>query len=450
MFQIKKIGKKMWDSTILTTMTSLIVSLLRFMALTPIILIKFNNMEVSFFYLIASFLIFSDILKIKMCSVFITMLSFAKSGREDLAPLSGKKEVSEEMNEKSFTNCLYVGKKLLARVAIFFSLVSAGLAAYGLGNLIQWDFSSAENRDLMYVIPMVGLTDYIGFMFCNKAIGLYGIGKIALVNRLAIVADIMIIILGVIVVYHGYGLLSLLIIQTTCKLAIIPLLNSYCIALLPQTNNRPSLKEQKEIVGWAWTPFWKGIVGNVSDMGTKHITLVVLTAYLSPIVLAPYLMLLNMYRVGILFAQAPLVSDLTNISSRLAKSDNLWLRDFFFKRITLMVVLFSMGVVVLVIFGQEALNYIGSSMILMDQSIMILLGGAVLLDAIFTNTCTIVLSTNRDPFYLQLATSAIIAIVALYTVVDRQDLLLIIIVVYLPKFICLNLKPFKEIRKYIS
>ncbi len=319
--RVSEIPLLLWNSPTFTSWGNYLVQSLRLVAVTPLILTRFDATEIAAWYLFASLNLFGTVLLQRLGVTFSRMFSFAQGGATDLSPITSARAAGQAEPRPPCWDL--IGRlygtlgTLQTGSAILAAIIGIGFGWFALGNLTDgFDLSSP----VWLAFGVMQLSSAIGFVFNRYAVTLRGFNHIALSNRWNVLFTVLSVIGGFITLSLGGSILALVLVMQS--ITVIGLFRNRLIlssVLGGRFTSFPSGGLDKQILSWAWPPLWKGFIAQLANLGTVQLSGVVLTAFASPAVVASYLFSIRMIQVIIQFSQAPFSSQQPRFSRMMAE-----------------------------------------------------------------------------------------------------------------------------------
>jgi len=365
-FSIKQVPSKLWHSPTFTSWGNYLVQSLRLVAVTPLILTRFDTTEIAAWYLFASLNLFGTVLLQRLGLTFSRMFSFAQGGARDLSPITEAKTSSESPQEPCWD---LIGRlygtlgTLQTGSAILAAAIGLVMGWFALGNLTGGFDPSSK---IWLAFGVMQLSSGIGFIFNRYIVALRGFNYVALTNRWNVLFTLLSVLGGFITLSFGGNILSLVLVMQSISVAGLLRNRMVLSSVLGERFRKlPSGGLDRQILGWSWQPLWKGLVGQLANIGTVQLSGVVLSMTATPAVVASYLFSLRMIQVIEQFSQAPFSSQQPRFSRMMAEGQYNQLRSQITKRIFISLALMFVGVTSFGILAPIALKIIGSNAQLM-------------------------------------------------------------------------------------
>ena len=336
--------RRIWNSPTFMTWFNKSAVILKAVILLPLLLIRFDDVELSCWLLFATFSFFSSVLATQTSATCSRMLSMAVGGAKDLSPY--KEKSSNETSRKPNWPLI----KDLSGTIKFINII---IALAGMFLVIFLGYGSFKAILSDYFAPnqiWLSLWVFAGGQFLTQAfrhywIVLRGFNQVALAGRWAALVSIVCTGVSVITIICGGKILSLVIIQQIFfVLEIIILRNLVNRYVSKRFKNYPLPRFNKKIFWWAWTPVWKGVVQVLSNRGSLRIGVLVLTNALTPSELASILLAVRLLDLIDDFSTAPIFSHIPKFGRLLGEGSLSALTESIFKKYRLSVWLQSLSI----------------------------------------------------------------------------------------------------------
>ncbi|GHC06839.1 hypothetical protein [Cerasicoccus arenae] len=434
----------LWNSPTFTTWGNTAVQSLRLVLITPLILTRFDELEIASWYLFASLNFFGVLITQRLNLTFTRMLAFAMGGATSLAPIEGKRVQKNDgtANWPLFERAFGVIGVMTLVVSLVNVLVAYLMAWFGLGNILQ---GASDSHGLWIAFGILQATSFFQFTFLNYQIALQGMNHVAIVNRWSVVWGIFSTIAGSIAVYAGGGIIALVIVMQLTAL-IGTFWNRQMLHLVEGGRARffRIFRFDQEVFHWSWGPTWKGLLGQFGMVGSVQLSGVLYSAYASKGELASYLFALRMIQTLTQMAQAPFIAVQPLMSRLRSMNDIEALRNIVLKRGGLSLLLLLLGIIAFGVVLSPILELIGSNMQFISRPAWFLLGLLVLVVR-FDVFCTLVCAVgNEMVFYWDVAVAALVGLACLFIIQNQLGYYGPILASLLPNILILNWRPYRK------
>lgn len=283
--------------------------------MTPLILTRFDKVELDLFYLLASANFLFVVFQGRLTDTFMKMLSYAFAGADDLSKWTEKRKLSVgEPNWPLFQRA-YMAMGFFLFLAIIPATVFSAVAGWwSLGSLTGFNYE----RGWLWASLAVGvLSPALGLYFQRPEVALQATGRIAIRNRMNVLSSGLSVLAAVIVVQCGGRLFALIITQflfTWIKRALL-------IWRLPKEVKKYSMKSRwdSEIYSWCKEPVFRGCVTVFAGIGIQRTLGIFLASTGIPGFASPFLFAQMVLLSGEKIAYAPLQSQMPRFSKMLAQ-----------------------------------------------------------------------------------------------------------------------------------
>ena len=367
-------GKVLWNSPTFTTWGGQLTKALRFLAVTPLVITSFSEVEIAAWYLFGSLNLFGEIITQRIGLTFSRMFSFAMAGSSDLSPITKSEDRSCTASEPNWV-LMHKLFATLGSLQTISALLTSGIAvlmgAYGLRNIAS---GTPEEASIWAAFLIMQFTGAVATTFNRYPVVLQGMNYVSLVNRWNILLSLFSIAIGFISLTMGAGIVVLSIVMQM----IVPVrifVTRYQVRRV-ENGKFQGAKEygwDKSIISWAWPPLWKGFIGHVSNLGVIQMSGVILTRYGSVETVASYMFSLRQMRMIAMTSQAPFSSQMPKFSRLMAAGSLSELVTGVQKRTFISTMLMVVTCTGLGLLGPWFLTLIGSKVELLDPMSWMLL-----------------------------------------------------------------------------
>lgn len=435
--------RKLWNSPSATSWINQLAQALRLIALTPILLGQFDEVEIAAWYLFASLMFFSEIVNSRVDLTFSRMIAMGMGGASSLAPLKGKnlkkKKAQDSPNWKAIERAYGTIGILNAGLVIFAALSALLLGLYALKNLTV----SANNPEEIWLAFFIFLavklcTD----LFRRYNVMLIGMGYVALNARWSSAFSVMSTLVGVAVLYFGGNIW-----QLALAMQSLILLNVFRVRYLVNhleggvVSRFKGRRFDKEVFDWAFEPFWKGGLLTLANYGALQFASVLFTRHNDPGTVASYLFTLRMLDTGKRLSSVPFYSQGPAMSKKMSQGEISFLGSMIPKRIALCTSLFALGSVALMFVGPLLLGLIESNADLMDPQQMIILCVAMLINQYILYSSYVTAMVNDIVCFKSILASGLMSFILLPVLIPTMGFLGMMIACFVPQILLVNIRP---------
>jgi len=435
--------KKLWNSPSATSWISQLAQALRLIALTPILLGKFDEVEIAAWYLFASLIFFSEIVNSRVDLTFSRMIAMGMGGASNLTPLKEKtvrrKQSNSSPNWQSIERAYGTIGILNAGLVIFAALSAVLLGIYALENLTE-NAGNPEEIWLAFFIFLV--VKLCADLFRRYNIMLIGMGYVALNARWSSAFSVMSTLVGVAVLYFGGNIW-----QLALAMQSLILLNVFRVRYLVNHLEGGVVKTfkgrrfDKEVFEWAFEPFWKGGLLTVANYGALQFANVLFTRNHDAGVVASYLFTLRMLDTGKRLSSVPFYSQGPAMSRKMSQGEISFLGAMIPKRIALCTSLFALGSAALMFLGPLLLGLVSSNIDLMAPRQMIILCVAMLINQYILYSSYVTAMVNDIVCFKSILLSGLISFILLPILIPTMGFLGMMIACFVPQILLVNIRP---------
>ncbi|RRB04226.1 hypothetical protein [Larkinella rosea] len=396
---IKKATNYLWNSPTAMTWGSMLSNSIKLLVLTPLILIKYNVDEIAFWYLLLTINSFTVVVDFGFYPTFSRIISYAFSGLRSIEDF-GKPEIQSDgkpnwdlMNRIYGTiNVTYIALGFLVLFIVFI------FSYFSIENIILKSNTNTGTLWSAYYLFIVS----IFFQFISKKFDavIIGTNHVALINRWNIIINLLSALASILVVYIGANLAWLSFIQLLFSIILVlrSALLEYqiCDGMFRKLN---AFIFDREIFKWCWGPTWKSGVLILCSTGVSQATGLIYSYVANPVSLASYLLSLKLVTTVAQFSQAPFYSKLPLFSTLRVKNNIEQLSTISAQSIKKSLLVFVLGMLVLIFFGDWILTLVKANTTLIDSKILIFMAFVWFLERNHAMHAQIYVTTNRVPFY---------------------------------------------------
>jgi Membrane protein involved in the export of O-antigen and teichoic acid len=432
--------KRTWNSPTFTTWGDQAVRFLRLIAITPLLLTKFDTSEIAAWYLFASLIFLSEIIGTRMQLTFSRMVAFAMAGATDLAPITGKRERTSGQPNWALVERTYgtVGG-INAVVCLFVTVVSGAIGYYGLQAVA--DASTSPNQIWMAFAVMLA-SHAVSFWFQRYAIALKGMNHVALVNRWNAVFGALSIVAGLVALANDVGILGLTVVMQTMSL--IGVLRLWWLLRRIEDGrfrNFCGYRIDREVGGWAREPFVKGLALVITNAGLLQLATVIYAREAPVAATASFAFSLRLLLALRQICEAPFNSHTPKMSRLLAQGELSKLSTLAERKIMIAQALLAIGMICLGIVGPFALRLLEANATFISLPDFLILSSLMFFQrTILFHTLLSAIGNNFVCFWSNLV-SAGISVVLLLVLIPRFGFYGLCFSVFVPQIVALNIQP---------
>ena len=419
------------------------VQSLSLFAVTPLLLTRFDETEITAWYLFASLNFFGTTLSQRLGLTFSRMFSFAMGGASNLAPIKGKRvqENGGQPNWIAFERAYGTIGSLNLGISWVNVLIALAMGLYGLNNILE---GYDAVRRIWMAFGVMQLIAFFVFIFQRYQIALRGMNYVALSNRWQMLFSILSICVGCVALYLGADILILVVVMQS--IVILGLLRDRFFLGRVEGGRVLKLKAyafDREVFVWAWPPVWKGFVAQFGVLGGAQLTTVLYAGVGAKADVASYLFATRMMAMLHEVGHAPMSSVQPLMSKLRAAGDIPRLRSLFRKRMGISLSLIALGILASGLLLPFLMAYIGSSIAFIPLELWLLFGGLSLVVR-FNSYCGSVAAVGNEIIcYWQSAIAAIIASISMLLVGNQVGMLAPILASSVPLILLLNVEPLR-------
>jgi hypothetical protein len=436
-------GLWLWNSPTFTTWGKFLVQSLSLIAVTPLLLTRFDETEIAAWYLFASLNFFGTTISARLGLTFSRMFAFAMGGSSNLAPIKEKRaqENDGQPNWEAFERAYGTIGSLNLGIGWVNVLLAIGMGLYGLSNVLEGYSDAARIWAAFGFMQLIAL---ISFVFQRYSVALQGMNYVALSNRWQIIFSIFSIFVGCVALSLGADILILAVVMQS--VVALGLLRNRVLLGRVEGGRVLKLKAygfDREVFAWAWPPVWKGFIAQFGVVGGVQATAIIYTGIGAKADVASYLFAVRMMSTLTQVAEAPLSSVLPLLAKLRAMGDIPGLRSLLRRRMGISISLLALGVLVGGFLFPFLMKFIGSNVAFIPLDLWLLLGGLTLIIR-FNIFCGGVAAVgNEIIFFWQPALAAIVGAVCVFLIGEQLGMLAPILASTLPLILLVNFGPLR-------
>lgn len=435
--------KKTWHSPTFTSWGNQCAQALRLLAVTPLILVSFNTTEIAAWYLFGSLTFIGTVISQRIGLTFSRMISFAMGGATDLSPIKDKplKRDNTAPNWPLIERAYATTGLLNLCMTIVVTLSALGVGYYGLENLLA---NYPQKNSIWLAFGMMVVTQSAVFFSQQYSVALRGMNYVALINRWNVVFSLVSIIAGFTVLKCGGGIVAVTVAMQTVIILSIPWFR--CVLRTVEMGRFKSFRSlylDRQILGWAWEPAWKGFAVTLANSGSLQVAALFSARHLAVTEAAAALLSLRLLTSLKSVSDAPVLSHMPTMAKFWASGEVEKIQNLVQQRLLFCQVVFSIFILGLAFIGPILLDKIGSNANLLDQRTLLILGLLFLLKNFQELGTMISASGNHIVCVSQAIWAAALTAIALYLFIPSLGIPGLLAGLFLPSFLIINIAPMR-------
>lgn len=404
----RKIARKLWNSGTFTQWLNFLISPLRLFLLIPLVLTRWDETELTAFYLLASVIGFTTVITDFVPRILNPVLVFFFAGVEDLDKVGEKLEHGKKPNWKGFANCYATLRSVQRRIGFVLVTIVAFVTVYALVRQFGWE----QFKERYLWLPLIVSIQAV-FQIIVAGIGgcIRSVGKIALVNRVAVLFLFLQVIGAALMVWYGGQLMAVLLVQFGIGFAHRATLRSLLFKYVPEHRGGTF---DREIIKKIKTPSRRGLIGTLSSVGLQRLSPLLMAGTLSNENLVIFSFCLNLFSSLSRAGNGFIASQIPKMGKLYAQGNKALVQKLANERIILSVGFF-------IVIGPVAIVALSFVMSRPDSSVApppVLYGFCfwVFFTArlLVNNFCRVYNITNEMPFYARNLYAAVTTLVLLF------------------------------------
>lgn len=439
-----------WRSATFFTWLLQLSSYLKFLVVTPFLLIRFSPAEAAIWFLVASVTQFALIPSNRVQWTFSRMVSLALGGGLSMGPRNTIEERAESQ-EPNWSAIVRISG-FLGVAQVFISLLEFGLmlalTLYVLRGLLGEPGVGEEV--VPGVVLMLFAQVFCGYFRKYRHL-LLGLNQVAVLCRYDLLFEIAFVLGACAALWlHGGFLLLVVLTQATQlgkSLVYVWLYGRFDHGRLA---HGPRLVWCPQILTWAWPSLWRGLVVELCSLGVIQLSMIYYGGLKSEAAAVASL-LFSMRVVGILRqgSGAPLLSAQPRLTRIMQEGARERFIGEVMRRSALGMWLLATGVVLFAAAGPPLLSLIGSKFNLLPPSLLLLLGTLVLLNQINSFAINICGMGNRQVLWPTSVVSALLTLCLLSPAYERFGVAGLIAVTWGAPLVAVNYLAIVRVRDFM-
>ncbi|MCC5808512.1 MAG: hypothetical protein JJU00_19450 [Opitutales bacterium] len=448
---IFRVATRLWNSPTFTTWGKQAAEALRMLAVTPLILVRFDTTEIAAWYLFGSLMFFGSMIQGRMSLTFSRMIAFGMGGATDLAPIrdgAKRKSGNGEPNWAVIARAYGTIGALNALLAVLVGVLALGMGYYGLQRMVG---VHPRPGDIWAAFGIVVGSQTFIFAYKKYEVALKGMNYVALINRWSTLFSLLSVVGGFTALSLGANIWQLaLTMQSVLLLDILRMRLLLRFVEDGRARSFPPFRIDREVLSWAWPPFWKGFVTNISQEGVVQFALVLFARHGDPVIVASFLFSYRILRVIGRIANAPFSSHMPKLSRLIAQNDDRAFGRLLIRQIFQAQALLAAGIVLGGVGLYLVLPMIGANISFLDLRYWFLLGLIFIVHRFLVLTRAAFELGNAFPFLKLEVTAGLIALGAVITLVPTGNLWAVILAPLAPSIILINLVAIRRCARFIE
>lgn len=416
----------------------------RLIAITPLLLTKFDTSEIAAWYLFSSLIFFSDLIGKRVHLTFSRMIAFAMAGATDLSPITQRRErVNSEPNWSLVERTYATTGFLNAILSLLATGISLLMGLYGLQAVAE---SSSNPEAIWGAFAVFVFSHAISFLFQRYGVALNGLDKVAMVNRWNAVFGLLSITAGFVALSLDVGILGLAVVMQ--GLSLLGVVRLKWLLQRVEGGRFRTFKAYRvdlEIVKWARAPFFKGLVVLLANSVLLQLATVIYARVAAVDATASLAFSLRMLLTIRQVCEAPFNSHMPKMSRLLAQGDLAALRKIAEKRIMLAQSLFAIGIILLGFLGPIALALLNSNASFVSVEEYFILASLLFIQR--TLMFHVMLSAVGNSFvcFKETVVAAITTVALIFGLIPSWGIYGLCVAVFVPQLLILNIRPLMAI-----
>jgi hypothetical protein len=433
----------LWNSSTLTTWGRQLVSALRLVALTPLMLTRLNRTELACWFLFGAVNLSGDLVFTRLQAIFARMIAIALGGASDLSPIMrpGEKRGDGSPNWPMIYRLYGTLGTIQAVFSFLLTAVAFIIGQLSLRHLLQDYSDSGMIWATFYVFT---ISSFFIFNFSKFTVALEGLNKVALTNRLNMIFDLLSLLAGMIALTMGGSILTLALVMQA--FVILGGLRGWLLLRIVDggvMRGAAGYGMDRQVLVWAWPPAWKGLITQFASYGVVQMSGIMLANNANATMVGSYLFALRIYSMIQQFATAPFMSQVPIFSRLLSEGRLVDLRERMLRRIRTGLLLFGSIALAAAVLATPILSLIKSRTPFIPTDSWLLLCFFALAQVINQQAPAIAGLGNNILFYREQSVAAIVTVLLLAFCARFASMNEIIAMSFLPYLVILGLRPLK-------
>ncbi|WP_418645844.1 hypothetical protein [Tenacibaculum insulae] len=407
--------KKIWNSPTLMTWGNLISSSLKLILLTPLILTRYNEDYIAFWYLLLTINSLAIVLDFGFYPTFSRIISYAFNGLDSIKDITLIKNSKKDEGKPNWSflekiygtvNTIYFSLTFLVGILVF---VFSFSPIYNIIDRVL-DKSTLETAYFVFILSIV-----LNFLSKKFDSVLIGTNHVALINRWNIINNVLNTFTSICIVLIGLNVEWLAFNQLFFSVFLF--FRNYFLERFICNEKFKEFKLfsfDKDIFKWVWNPVWQSGILIFASTGLTQATGLIYSTLSDSSQLVSYLLTLKLVTIASQFSQAPFYSKIPVFSGLRVKGKIKELstvtQESIFKSLIVYVFLISL----VFLFGDYALQIIGSKSKLENSNFIILMAFVWFFERHHAMHAQIFVTTNKVPFYKTAIISGLINLILIY------------------------------------
>ena len=371
---------KLWNSPTFTTWAGFFSKAIYGIVLLPIVSIKLSTEELSVWLLLNIFIGLQMLGDLGFGSTFSRAISHAYGGALKINIFKNSQEqVTINKSDKSNTpnwnliNKLYSTTTLLYFILSIVLIIIMGILGYFSLKIPIDSLLNESEGWYSFIIVLTGI--FINFNGSKYRIFLQGINKVALIQRNQSILGILTVISSVIVVLLTNSLIALIFIQQIGTVIAVIVFKYLSKKNYPKS--KPLLfyenKIDFELIKSIFPIAWKSWLGVLMSYGVVQVSGIIVAQFGNSAQTASYLLSIKLIDLVKNFSNAPFYSQIPYMNQLFLLKDKKSLLTLAFERIKYSLLILTVSLGIIIIFGNDILTLLSSNVKLVNNDIFIIL-----------------------------------------------------------------------------
>jgi len=416
---IYRILNKCWNSSTIMTWGNLLSSSGKLLILTPLILVRYNVHEISFWYLLLTINSFVVVVDFGFYPTFSRIISFVYHGLSQISDVTDNTTKPRD-REPAWG---FMEKVYGTINSTYFSLSFAVVVVIVIGSYTS--ISTVVNRTsyqstLWFAYGIFLLSVVLSFFARRSDTIIIGTNHVALINRWNIINNLANSLSSVLIVYCGLGIEWLAMNQLF--FAILLVIRNYYLEMYICDGRFKKFilfNFDLDIFKWVWGPAWKSGILILASTGLTQVTGLIYTTMSTSEELASYLITLKLVTTISQFSQAPFYSKIPIFSGLRVTNQIKGLSDKSKSAMFKSLSVFVFGISFLFYFGDYLLILIRSNTELESPAFIVFMAFIWFFERHHAMHAQIYVTTNKIPFYKTAIISGAVNVFLMYVLVPK-------------------------------
>jgi hypothetical protein len=408
--------KKLFHSPIFNSWFNAVIGLVSSVIAIPIVLTSLTVEEINVWFLFSSILMISQGVQFGFSSTFPRFIAYSYSGVKinEFVNIRNKKNLSnsKSINRSEFARIFYFMKYIYFFLSIVYILVLLGIGYIALPGPIM---SLTIPYDGWLAFGIVVITSTISLWYGYNQNFLIGVNKVALMQKISSLIDLIGLVFILIVLYSYPTLVSIVLVYNLVALCkIFTLLYFGRNFFNSMSIGSSKVFFDKELFAIVWDSTWKSGITNIIANVVKHISAILVAQFFPTSASASFLFTKRIFDIIETFSMTAFIARVPVIAKYRGQGDFKKLMPLLRQTQSICYLVYLFGYVMLLFFGELVISHLGANVSLGSYLLIISFSFATFFSRWAGMTAMISNLSNHVVDYINLSVAAPVYLISAY------------------------------------